>query len=302
MSRGFEAGMAGGFAGLTEAELDLLADYTAGLLDGPQATDVAHRIGEDARWARAHAALVGADPAVREDLRAAAAPLEPMPADIVARVDAALAYAARPLAGSVVSLDAGRARRRRVFTGLAAAAAAVVAIAGGIAIAGTFTASQSGTASAPGAESVAQDRAGAGAGTAPTPGPLELDDSARVVASGVDYRPETLGQLARSTQFLSLPPAVAPNEAKASRPEVPPAVRDYSAAPLARLTVPGALAACLEAVRAAHPGEVRLVDFARFNGAPAVIVLIQGASTSTVVAVGPDCGLAGADVKGVATG
>ncbi len=121
-------------------DLDLLADYAAGVLDPRAAAEVAHLISTEPAWARAHAALVRADAAVQGDLRAyAQSHLEPMPADVVARVDDALRAAAGPT--NVVPITAARgrprhasARRRRFATGLAAAAAAAVALIGGLAV------------------------------------------------------------------------------------------------------------------------------------------------------------------------
>ncbi len=71
-------------------DLDLLADFTAGVLDGtPEGAAVADRIAADPEWAELHAALVRADEAVRAELTAL--PVEPMPADVFARLDAAFA-------------------------------------------------------------------------------------------------------------------------------------------------------------------------------------------------------------------
>jgi hypothetical protein len=40
---------------------------------------------------------------------------------------------------------------------------------------------------------------------------------------------------------------------------------------------------------------VAVVDFARFEGDPALIMVVRNGAVSTVVAVGPDCGNGGAD-------
>jgi hypothetical protein len=52
---------------------------------------------------------------------------------------------------------------------------------------------------------------------------------------------------------------------------------------------------CLAAVSSVHPGAVVAADFARYEGGPAVVLLVRGDNTSTVVAVGPGCGNGGAD-------
>jgi hypothetical protein len=63
---------------------------------------------------------------------------------------------------------------------------------------------------------------------------------------------------------------------------------------LQRLTDPDALVGCLAAVRAQHGGLVIAVDYAAFEGAPALIVLLDGATDGggrrLVVVVGPACG------------
>jgi hypothetical protein len=63
------------------------------------------------------------------------------------------------------------------------------------------------------------------------------------------------------------------------------------------LTMPDRLAACLTAVRAAHPGTVTVLDYARFQSQPALIIVIRQGSGGLVVAVGENCGLTGTDEK-----
>jgi hypothetical protein len=63
--------------------------------------------------------------------------------------------------------------------------------------------------------------------------------------------------------------------------------------PLVRLTDPVALSECLSAVTAAHPGTVTLVEFARYEHQPAVIVVVTDGSAARTVVVGPNCGLPG---------
>jgi hypothetical protein len=64
--------------------------------------------------------------------------------------------------------------------------------------------------------------------------------------------------------------------------------------PLQRLTDPAAQAACLNAITAEYGGRVSVVDFARFEGSPALVVVIDGARIAAgkrlVVVVGPTCG------------
>ncbi|MGI5212614.1 hypothetical protein [Plantactinospora sp. CA-290183] len=77
-----------------EVDLDLLADYVGGALDGtPDAAEVSRLIGEDEAWAEAHAAVVAGVGAIRSSLTAWATEPVPMPADVVARLSSALASA-----------------------------------------------------------------------------------------------------------------------------------------------------------------------------------------------------------------
>jgi hypothetical protein len=321
-------------AGLTEEELDRLADYLADALDPPDAAEVRRLVGEDPRWSTAHEALTAADAAVRELLAGPIYVAGPMPADIAARLDSALRDVARTSAtdvpaprvssvagvGSITSsatgpsptepsqnasspaassLAAARAKRRRFVTGIAAAAAAVVAIVGGLAATtNLFDRAQQSTAGAGSAQDSAgspnrADAAAPSAAAAPTE-PIFL-------ASGSDYSMTTLGQLSSPHQAFGASAGVsAQDTAKHGIGPVPQPVREGAPAPLARLLDRTALSACLDAIRAINPGSVVAVDYARFAGSPALVVLVEQGNTSTAVAVGPDCGRSGADQKGAA--
>ncbi|GAB1643892.1 hypothetical protein [Krasilnikovia sp. MM14-A1259] len=81
-------------ADFTEVDIDLLADYVGGVLDGtPEAAAVAARIDSDPQWREAHAAMVAGMTVVGTELNAMGAAPEPMPADVAARIDAALSAA-----------------------------------------------------------------------------------------------------------------------------------------------------------------------------------------------------------------
>jgi hypothetical protein len=273
---------------LTDVELDRLADYTVDALDPREAAEVGRLIRTDARWAEAYRDLVGADALIQAHLRQAATPLA-MPADVAARVDAALADAA-PLA-TVVPLAAARARRRRLVTGIAAVAAGVIAIAGGLSLYGQ-TARQSATTAAGPERGTAEDSSNLAAPSAPAAaaGP-------RTLRSGTDYRPETLAALGQPLPPAPTPaPAAGAASAKASS-DSPDTVAGAVPFALDALTMPDRLAACLAAVRAAHPGTVTVLDYARFRSQPALIIVIRQGSGGLVVAVGENCGLTGADEK-----
>jgi hypothetical protein len=271
---------------LTDVELDRLADYTVDALDPREAAEVGRLIRTDARWAEAYRDLVGADALIQAHLRQTASPLA-MPADVAARVDAALADAV-PLA-TVVPLAAARARRRRFVTGIAAVAAGVVAIVGGLSLYGQ-TARQSATTTAE--RGPAEDGSNLAAPSAPAAavGP-------RTLRSGTDYRPETLAALGQPLPPAPTPaPAAGAASAKASS-DSPGSVAGAEPFALDALTMPDRLAACLTAVRAAHPGTVTVLDYARFQSQPSLIIVIRQGSGGLVVAVGENCGLTGTDEK-----
>jgi hypothetical protein len=319
-------------AGLTEEEFDRLADYLADALDPQDAAEVHRLVAEDPRWSTAYAALSAADAAVREILAGPIYAVGPMPADIAARLDSALRDVARTshssvtdvpaprvssvagvgsitssaagssAAGSspaVASLAAARAKRRRIVTGIAAAAAAAVAIVGGLAATtNLFDRAQQSLAGAGSASDSAgsQSRAEAAA-----PSAAAAPTEPVFLASGSDYSMTTLGQLsAPPTAFGASAGVSAQDTAKHGVGPVPQPVREGAPAPLARLLDRAALSACLDAIRAINPGSVVAVDYARFAGSPALVVLVEQGNTSTVVAVGSDCGRSGADQKGAA--
>ncbi|HVV09100.1 hypothetical protein [Amycolatopsis sp.] len=106
--------------------VDLLADLHAGVLDETAAEQLWPRVQADPE-ARA---IIEALEATTADLaNLGSAPAPPMPADVAARIDAALAEEAMHVA-PVVSLDAARRRRNRRIgwiSGVVAVAAAAVA-------------------------------------------------------------------------------------------------------------------------------------------------------------------------------
>ncbi|WAL65629.1 hypothetical protein ORV05_32915 [Amycolatopsis cynarae] len=108
--------------------VDLLADLHAGVLDEAQASRLWPQVDSDPE-ARA---VIDALEATAADLAAlTTAPAPPMPEDVAARIDAALAReAASPQLAPVVSLDAARRKRNRRIgwiSGVVAVAAAAVA-------------------------------------------------------------------------------------------------------------------------------------------------------------------------------
>ncbi|WP_433388885.1 hypothetical protein [Micromonospora sp. KLBMP9576] len=109
--------------------------------------------------------------------------------------------------------------------------------------------------------------------------------------SGMDYTPEGLGELPKSRLFASGAPAERPGvQAEGGR-------MPGSATGLDRLTDPAALGACIGEINAEHgngPLVVDVVDYARFQGHPALIVRFTDATGAHWAwASGPECGVPG---------
>ncbi|WP_432833493.1 hypothetical protein [Dactylosporangium sp. CA-092794] len=288
----------------SEADLDRLADFVGGALDGtPDADDVRHLVSTDTQWAEAYATLVAADAAVRDELHAFGAEALTVPPDVQQRLDAALtaAISAPPADAAVVDLararEARKRRRGRWVAGLAAAAAVVVCAGLGVQVLrqGGASDSQSTSAGPKAAAAPSQNMEAGGPGAAAA-------SDAPVISSGRDYAPGTLGDLSRPLmaadgksssdlqQNGEAPPGTAAPRAQPGSTGV--------TGPLARLAQPAARAACLSAITREYGGQVVLADYAAFEGQPALVVLLDGtrvgAGKRLVVVVGPDCGLGGA--------
>jgi hypothetical protein len=251
-----------------EVDLDRLADYVGGALDGtPDAEAVRELVNSDDAWADAYASLVAADALVRVELRALGGPV-PVPVDVVKKLDRALAEAAVPTA-TVHHLDARR-RWRKAAIGLSAAAAAIVII--GLATVAVLR----------GVHGVASsDSAGSTGAMAPQ---KAAGAPPRVLTSDRDYSAATLGQVGQPST-LSGQGLAGPESDTGT---------DNLAGPLVRLTDPTARESCLTAIVGEYGGQVNTVDFARFNGAPALVAVVTGSSRAPgarwIVVVGPACG------------
>lgn len=260
---------------ISEADLDRLADYTAGLLDQRERDRVDQLIATDPGWRDAHAALLAAQP--RLDTALAGLGAERLPVDVAAQLDAALVREGQPAAtGTPVK---ARRRWRRLLISTAAAAAAVVAVFGGIVVLSNSggpvrnSTANSGGGAAAAAPSMAEGLAAASPGT--------------VLHSGTDYTPQ------------SLTGALSPDRAKDAAGQAPvPAAPGVQNAPgrdgaLARLDDPRALQGCLAAIVARHGGTPSVVDYARFQGQPALIVILATGDRHRIVVAGPTCGMNG---------
>jgi len=349
-----------------EVDLDLLVDYASGLLDGTaKATEVAARIADHPEWAAALAEVRGANALVLADLTRLATEPEPIPDDVAARLDAALA-AEPPLSPIVTPLPIGRKKdeamsgsdadpdatgdvtpqktqsaesapsrdthgskqdqskqdqvesprfaRSRLLL-VAATIAGLVGIGGGLGYLFTSLPSERSTdtatsaeaseaqepgsaedqdvagaepdgregfpSEAPGDNNAAGDDEGDDAETAP--GPAAGGDAPRftvpVTVSGTDYTESNLAAI---------------REQAPGRHDT--VVTDTAPPELTRLASPDALAECLTWMEMFYPYPVELVDYARFSGDAALVVLLQIEQGGyQVVVAGPECGMEGID-------
>ena len=259
---------------MTHLDLDELADVLCGEA-GAEATE--------------HAATCPACSAALTDLEAAQVPLlarlatlpdpEP-PAGLDERLLAAVARERRTQtsagAANVLPLPAGR-RPPAWLTGAAAAAALIGVVGGGIALlphGAPRTQSSSATAS-----------------TAGTAGLV-----VRRLASGTGYR--KVGPSFASALPLLLGAA---SPGAVAGPQLKTDERKAGAVdPLGRLRDEGALAGCLASLTTPEdPGVPLAVDYATYEGAPAIIVVLPSPKPATVdvYVVGPACTPADADLR-----
>lgn len=282
----------------SEVEIDLLADYVGGALDGtPEHATVAQLVAEDPAWARAHAELSAATVTVHSQLADWGATTEPMPVDVADRVAAALSDAAssppqtRPTltavpGGRPATRTTRRSRRWRSWAVPTAAAAGVLVAAGfGISLIDLDGAQDAGTTSA---EAPASARDQAGAGSVPQ---VMQDTTQQLIASGLNYQRATLAGAAIPAEAADATRAFSAQETTdLAVPEV-----------LRRLVAGDALGACLNTIAAAHDRgrvTVQAVDYATFEAEPAVMVFFADDSGERWIWVsGPACGLTGPDTR-----
>jgi hypothetical protein len=321
---------------LDDSDLDRLADHIAGVLDPLASSELATLIATDPRWSAAFAELTAAQETLPLVLaEEAARTAEPTPDHVLARIHDAVARTSTIDASTVepmrpvriastrtTSAPTGPARRRtaaRRWLPRLAGAAAVVVLCGGMVklVQGSSITSSPSAESAvrPGAAPIAvapSRQLGAGA-SGSTIGEL---------ATGTDYRLDTLAPLTRALLHIAPPPAansavVGPGSDASTRnqplqaqpaPSVPGGA--FSASDLAsrgltalsRFLGDTALAECTNDVSQSHPGRTIFVDFAKFDGYAALILIVEAPEGGlTAVAVSPKCGLGGgADELGAA--
>ncbi len=262
-------------------DTDALADLDEGLLDRDHVASARAHVAGCPRCQGELAALTG----VRERL-AAAAEVEPMPAEVVARLDRALADVASEPAStavtrSVIPLREPQRSSPRGLRWLQAAAVVVLVLAGGaVAVSAlrgadndNFKDSSAGTAGSTGARAAA-------------PGSYPITASGRhwtktSVEAGVP-------QLLAGTVSPTLPPSSFGAEDNANGSVAP---RALAGVPAARLAGGPALADCVTELTGG-PATPLAVDLATFDGQPAAVVLlpgIGGPGRVDVWVVPPDC-------------
>jgi hypothetical protein len=301
-------------------DIDRLADYVGGALDGTaDERTVSRLIADDARWAQAYARLVRDGETVRRTLAEWGAVPAPMPPDVVEHLSARLASAGagpdpeadrRPAAtaersdpaaprsdptrppgrSDVRSARAGLRKKRRRLPRWAtpvAVAAALLAIAGlGVSqLGGDIRATHNPAGALSGDAAHPQSAEGGAAAqpfAAPSPG--------RLLATGTDYTRRTLANQ------VSVLGSAAEQRASLDAREAPvtPDRAGGEPAPNAGTTGGGDLAACLSSIAAAHGRGMpyfEVVDYARFEGQPALVVVFTDPTGQRWVwAVAPECG------------
>lgn len=258
-------------SGREQVDHDLLADFVGGALEGTPAHDrVARLIATDPTWRQAAEQLTAALRATSLDLDRLRRTPEPMPADVVERISTALAPPHAPV-------PVRRPARQSLFHKLrwavpiAAAAGAFGFFALKLPI-GMSTQSSAPSLSGP------NQRAADSAGVAEVPVPT--------ITSGIQHNRANLGDTAGRASNETAPKAVPSGKTGYFSNSVPG---------LQRLTDPHALRLCLDAVAVVLPGKPTLVDYAYFEGPPALVISITAPSGKWTFVAGPDCGIAGPD-------
>ena len=274
-------------------DTDALSDLDSGLLEGTQReTELQAHVAGCVRCADVVALLAETRAGLRE------LPDEPMPADVIDRIDAALATAAkhhRPVrAPATITALSGRqrARSRRWARAAPAVAAGVVLLMAGAVGLGALRAAYDG----PRQSAARQADSGAPGGAESRtgqPGAVRDYDTA-TLAAGVRLllspaasgaRPQAVPQAARSAS--PRPTSGAPSGDQSIDPE------------LRRLQDPRHLSVCVAELSGRTDVRPLAVDYARFEGQPAVIIVLPHPNPAYVQAwvVGPECSTGQPDLR-----
>jgi hypothetical protein len=265
-------------------DYDLLADYVGGALEGTADQErVARLIAASAEWGDAADELMAALRGVQNDLNLLRQTAEPMPEDVAARFEGLFDGTRRdPLEPRLVtrrSAGSGTARAKRWKRW--AAPAAVVAAALG------FFAFSNVPALMPSPNSGNRSTA-------------ELSDAAPGAApqQAAVVPTTTSGRMYDRNSLQDAPPGwMAPGTDSSYRTSAKADAAVPLSAQLGRFIDPGALAQCLNAVGAAQPGRVNFVDFAYFEGSPALVISITSSTGQVWFVAGANCGQTGPDER-----
>lgn len=265
-----------------QVDYDLLADYVGGALDGtPEHKLVAGLIATSPEWGRAADELAAALAGVSHDLRVLRERPEPMPEEVAALFEGLFDPAGRdPLAPRVVNRRsragaAGRANRWKRW-----APAAIVAAALGLFAVGWVPALVSPT---------AQDKAGVGSDNFQADAPAAMPPTP--VPTAMTWRTYD-----RDSLRIVPPPTIGTLSAESAQSRSTTGKMD-STLPLQRLTDPFALQQCLNAVNAVLPGRVELVEYAYFEGIPALVISVTSRDGLWRFVAGANCGQRGPDER-----
>jgi hypothetical protein len=289
-------------------DAEVLAELSAGLIDGKRATRIHAHLAGCQRCAQRSAELTEISTLL------ASVPSPRMPDDVVTRLDAALAREAahrsapatapargddQDTADSVVSFSRIAKGRRRVLTSPVAARAFAAAAAACVVAAGGYTAVQLTSGSSAGNGPSTPKHVAGGGGTARGPstgGPHAVPFIPRtgtgkvsgpdkqltfkVVDSGIDYRNASLGTQIKTelNKVVALRPATSSSGARALHTPTP---QQY---------------ACVSDVTGGTAPA--LVDSAHFQGRPATIIALShaGNQVSQAWVVGPSCSASDTDI------
>lgn len=266
---------------------DLLADYVGGALEGtPEQERVAGLIATSPEWEHAAHELTTALGGVQRDLEILRQTAEPMPEDLAARFEGLFDRPRRdPLEPRVVtrhSKQAGQAKARRWKRWAAPVAVAAAAL-------GLFAIGKLPTLVAPAMNSADSGRTSTEV-AADAPGAM-----AQVpVQTATTWQRYDRNNLAQQ-QWLAQ--GAAPFSSRSGVDTATGKASEEGVEQLQRLLDQSALRQCLNAVNAVLPGTVDLVEYAYFEGNPALVISITSANGKWLFVAGPNCGQLGPDER-----
>ena len=279
-------------------DLEILAELAEGLLDDRA---LSARDRERAATVRAHLATCqlcqqrAADLAEVQQLLAAV-PSVTMPGDVAARIDAAIAAAARDAepgedasAGRVVGLRRPSRQRRTLQVAVAAAAAVVIAVGGLATTRALFGGGETASQSSAGGGAVSRDagEGGSGAGQPPAAAPMSgAGTGPQVIATKVNYSASTMDDQVAGLVRRRMAQGSPGDEAGRVPSELRP------------LTDPARLRGCIAQATGQPDRRPVVVDLARYEGQPAAVVVFSGPGRDRldVWVLGDSCSAGSADV------